>query len=138
MQIVRGFGRDPLNSFAVPVGENPAEEIYQNGNVFGSFPKRREIDGDPFEAMIKIQTEKSLMHRFQKVCIRRGDDAHISLYGHIPADPFKLLVFQYSQQFALAGQAHFADLVKEDGPAVAMLELADPALVGIGEGTFFM
>src|SRR5207244_4294375 len=36
------------------------------------------------------------------------------------------------------GQRHVADLVEEEGPAVALLELADAAPVGAGEGALLV
>ena len=45
---------------------------------------------------------------------------------------------QPTQDLGLQGQRHVADLVEEDGTAVALLELADAPAVGAGEGALFV
>ena len=49
------------------------------------------------------------------------------------ADPLELLLLEQPQDLRLRQRGHLADLVEEDGAAVALLELADPLAVGPGE-----
>ena len=52
----------------------------------------------------------------------------------LPAHALKLALLQHAQDLGLRGRRHVPHLVEEDRPAVALLELADPAVLGAGEG----
>ena len=56
----------------------------------------------------------------------------------VPADALERLVLQQPQHLGLHGQRHVADFVEEKRAAVALLELADAAAVGPGEGPFLV
>jgi hypothetical protein len=49
------------------------------------------------------------------------------------ANTLESLLLEYTQHLGLGGRRHVADLVQEEGAAVALLELADAAAIGTGE-----
>ena len=51
----------------------------------------------------------------------------------VAADPLEPLLLQHPQHLRLRQRRHVADLVEEQRPAGALLELADPLAVGPGE-----
>ena len=67
-----------------------------------------------------------------------GDDPDVGLDRLVAADPLELLLLQEPEDLALEHRRHVADLVEEEGPAVALLELADPGGDGPGEGALLV
>ena len=47
-------------------------------------------------------------------------------------------LLQHAQQLDLELERHVADLVEEDGAAVGQLELAEPPVLGVGEGALLV
>ena len=56
----------------------------------------------------------------------------------VAADALEFAVLQDAQNFGLRGQRHVADFIEENGAVVALLEFADAAFDGAGEGAFFV
>jgi hypothetical protein len=56
----------------------------------------------------------------------------------VTAEAVEGLVLQDTEELHLEGRRHVANLVEEQGAAADLLELADAASVGAGEGTFLM
>ena len=56
----------------------------------------------------------------------------------VAADALEALVLQDAQHLGLQGRRHVADLVEKERAAVALLELADAAAVGPGEGALLV
>jgi hypothetical protein len=67
-----------------------------------------------------------------------GDQPHVGPNRLVAADPLERLLLQQAQDLALQGRRHVADLVQEQRAAVALLELADAAAVGAGEGALLV
>ena len=61
------------------------------------------------------------------------DHPHVGLDRLVAADPLEPLLLEHPQDLRLGQRRHVADLVEEEGAAVALLELADPLAVGPGE-----
>ena len=70
--------------------------------------------------------------------MRGRDQAHVGPDRLVAADALERLLLQQPQHLGLQGQRHVADLVEEQGAAVALLELADAAAVGAGEGALLV
>src|SRR5881397_1727154 len=69
-----------------------------------------------------------------------GGDEDAGVDGDRPlaADPFELAFLKQPQQLGLHRRRHVADLVEKEGAAVRLLELAEVARGGSGEGALFM
>ena len=61
-----------------------------------------------------------------------------TLDGLVAAHPLERAGLQHPQDFGLRRRRHVADLVQEDGAAMALLELADALQGGAGEGAAFV
>ena len=66
------------------------------------------------------------------------DQPHVGLDRLVAADALERLLLQDAQDLGLQRQRHVADFVEEQGAAVALLELADAAAVGAGEGALLV
>ena len=56
----------------------------------------------------------------------------------VAAEALEVLLLQHAQHLALCQRRHVADFVEEQRAAVALLELADAAAVGPGEGALLV
>ena len=70
--------------------------------------------------------------------MRGGDQPHVGADRFVPAEAFERLLLEQAQDLRLRHQRHVADLVEKKRAAVALLELADAAPVGPGEGTLLV
>ena len=66
------------------------------------------------------------------------DQPHVGPDRLVAADALEGLLLEQAQDLGLQGQRHVADLVEEQRAAVALLELADAAAVGAGEGALLV
>ena len=64
--------------------------------------------------------------------------ADADLHRLLAADAIERSFFQHAQQLGLHPQRHLADFVEQQAAAVGPLEAAEMALIGAGEGPFFM
>ena len=60
------------------------------------------------------------------------------MHGLVAADALEALLLQHAQQLGLRGGRHVADLVEEQRAAVGLLEPADAAAIGAGEGALLV
>ena len=70
--------------------------------------------------------------------MRGRDQPHVGADGLIAADALERLLLEQPEDLGLEGQRHVADLVEKKGSPVALLELADAAPVGSGEGALLV
>ncbi len=70
--------------------------------------------------------------------MRGRDQPHVGLDRLVASHALEPLVLQEPQDLGLHSQRHVADLVEEERAAVALLELADAASVGPGEGALLV
>ena len=68
----------------------------------------------------------------------RGDDPQIGPDRRAAADRHELARLQHAQQAGLRLERHVADLVEEQRAALGLLEAADLARVGAGEGALLV
>ncbi len=67
-----------------------------------------------------------------------SDQPHVGADRLVAADAFESLLLQQTQHLGLQWRRHVANLVEEEGAARDLLELADAAAVGPGEGAFLV
>ena len=96
------------------------------------------MDGEDAESVEQIRPELALRGPPLQVAVRGRDQAHVGADGLVAADALECLLLEHAQDLGLEGQRHVADLVEEDRAAVALLELADAAAVGAGEGALLV
>src|ERR1017187_8582390 len=70
--------------------------------------------------------------------MRGGQHTHVDLLGLIAAQPFKLLLLQYSQQLGLKFEGDIANLVEEKGAFVCLFEATYFTSDCAGECSLFM
>src|ERR1044071_5097317 len=97
------------------------------------------MDGGVVEAIVEVLAELFFFHRPFQVPVRGGDDADVD--GQVflsAADALDGFFLEHTQQFGLGAGADVADFVQENGASVGLLESADAAVVGAGEGAGFV
>jgi hypothetical protein len=110
----------------------------QGGDIFAALAQRWEAQRKDVDAVKKILSEFSVAHQGFEVAVSGDDDAHVHGDGAVAADALDLSFFEHAQQFCLHGEWHVADLVEKDGAVLRLLEFADMAGGGAGEGSFFV
>src|SRR5437868_6937778 len=91
----------------------------------------------PMAAPAVLQRQPLPRPRLQ-VAGGRRDQPHIGADRLVAADALEGLLLEHAQHLGLGRRWHVADLVEEEGAAVALLELADAAAVGAGEGALLV
>jgi hypothetical protein len=98
----------------------------------------RHLDAHHVQAVVEVLPEGLGLHDRLEVLVRRRDDAHVDPDRLRASDALDLALLQDAQDLGLGRQRHVADLVEEDRPAVAELELADPLARGAREGALLV
>src|SRR5436853_580329 len=96
--------------------------------------QRRQHDGDHVEPVVQVFAEPSLAHVALEVLVGGGDDADVDVDPLGAAHPHDLPLLQRAQQLHLQVALQVADLVEEERRARRLLEEADLAHLGAGEG----
>src|SRR6516165_10840387 len=96
------------------------------------------MDGEDAQAVIQVRPELPLVGPRLQVAVGRRDQPHVGADRLVPPDALERLLLEHAQHLGLGGQRHVADLVEEEGAAVALLELTDAAAVGAGEGALLV
>ncbi|MNF96809.1 hypothetical protein D3C84_796110 [compost metagenome] len=106
----------------------------QGRQVVETVAQRWNLDRQDIEAVVQIGTKLTAFDRGFEVGGGCGNHAHIALDHLVGAHRFELLFLQHPKQFALQGQRHVADFIKEQGAALGDLQFAGtPLAVGTGE-----
>ena len=100
--------------------------------------KRRDRHVDDVEPVIEILAEAAGGDLVGEAAVGGGDDADVDGLGDAAADALDLAGLERAEQFDLGVERQLADLVEEDGRAVGILEAADMAVEGAGEGALLM
>ena len=130
--------RKSLALDAVLAGEALQEMVRQQLHIPRAFAKRRHLDREDIQAVVKILAEIAFLDGLQEIAVRRRQHAHIDFDRLVAPHPFKLPLLEDAEQLGLQGERDFADLIKQDRPAVGQLE-TPIALVGrAGEGSLLM
>ena len=86
----------------------------QQGNVFCSFPKRWNLNGENMQAVKQITPERSSANGGLEVPIGGCDDPDVGTDSTTAADTFKLMFLQNAQEGNLGLSWKFSDFVEED------------------------
>ena len=110
----------------------------QARNVLAALRQPGQMNANHVEPVEQILTEAPFRHQLFQVLVRRGNDPHIHLDRHVPADPVEFAIRQHAQQARLGIGGHVADLVQEQRAAIGLLET--PATLGgsAGERALFV
>ena len=100
--------------------------------------QRREGDGDDVEAVEEVLPEPALPDLPLEVAVGRRHHPHVHRHRLGPAHAQDLSLLQDAQQLHLQLALELADLVEEEGRAAGLLEEADLARVGPGEGALLV
>src|SRR5437762_176467 len=74
---VHDVSRNVLDIFIEAAAEDLYEVAHQKKNIFRTLAKRRDLNGENVEAVIKVATESALADEFGKILVGGGDDADI-------------------------------------------------------------
>jgi hypothetical protein len=96
------------------------------------------VDANNIQAVEQVLAEISLGHFVLEVPIRGCQYSHITLGCLIASNPRKLSFLEDTQELALHGEWHVADLIKEQGSAIALLKPPDAERHRTCEGPFFV
>ena len=100
--------------------------------------KRRHVDVEDVEPVIKIAAQFAGGDRIVRNLIGGGEHAHIDRSFHFAAQTPQLVVFEHAQQLGLRAHRHFADFVEQDRAAFGQLEAAGAPFESSGEGALFV
>ena len=115
------------------------DEVFgEETDIFGALSKRRELDTNDIEAVEEVLSEAAVGHLLFEIFVRCGDDTDIGLDHLVTADAGEFPVLEHAQNFGLELDGHVADLVEEEGAAVALFEAACALRYGTGESAFFV
>jgi len=112
--------------------------VDQGGQVFLSFPERRQGHGDDFQPVKQVFPERSGLDFGFQVAVGCADDPHVYGNADVAAQARDFPLLEKAQQFDLDGGAQFADFIEEQRAAVRFLEPADAPRAGAGVSAFFM
>ena len=131
------FGKAQARIVAL-FGEAVHEEPGHQRDVLGALAEGREVDPHDVEAIEQIFAEAADFDFLLEVPVGGGDDSNVGFQGLIATDAGELAFLQHAQDFGLHMHRHFADLIQEQGAAVALFKAAHPHGGGSGEAAFFM
>jgi hypothetical protein len=104
------------------------EKFDQQGNVFSSFPQRRNLNRKDVETVKQIATKGTRSDGSFQIAIGGSDDPHVSSNTLIAGHTLKLSLLQNAQERNLSFGRQLAHFVKEDGAFVRKLEPTEPPL----------
>ena len=117
---------------------SPQVVLHEQRQVLAPLAQRRQGDREDSEPVVEVRTELPLGRQDHQVAVGGGDQPDVGLYRLVAPDSLERLFLQQPQYLGLHGQRCVADLVEEQRAAVALLELADAAAVGAGEGALLV
>ncbi len=124
---------DSAHRLAVPGVELGQEVMREEGNVFLAIAQRRQLDRKHVQPVEQILPQLAGAHRFHRIHVRRGNDAHVHGLLLAPAQAAEGALLEHAQQFHLGPRNHLGDLVQENRSAVGELEYAGAPIVRAGE-----
>src|SRR6202165_886080 len=103
-----------------------AQEISgQRGDVLPAVAQGRHVKGNHIQAIEKILAKGAARDFLFEMLVRCGDDAHVNAQGGVGAHALEALFLEYAQDFRLRAEAHVADFIEEERPAVGLLKFTD-------------
>src|SRR6266545_3453289 len=107
-------------------------------DIFASFPKRRNIDGDNTQTIEKISTKISGGDLLFKWTMSRAHDAHVDRNRLVTTQPFNSSFFQCAQELCLYVGTHVANLIEKQSAAICLLEFSPTSCRSPRKSIFFM
>ena len=104
----------------------------------GRLRKPGHDDFQHVQAEVQVAAELALGDVFFQIAIGGGDDADVDLDRLGAADALERMPFEHAEELGLNRGAHLADFVEHERALVGLLELADLALGGAGEGALLV
>ena len=138
LQQGHGVVVDGRDRHAVGVGVLAHEVLAQDLDVARPLAQRRQVHVDDVEAEIEVLAELAGADLFFQVAVRGRQHADIDLDRLGAADAVDLALLDGAQQLGLEARIHLGDFIEQQGAAAGLLELADAARHGAGEGALFM
>src|SRR6266699_4979798 len=115
------------------------DEVFdQQGNVFSSFPQRRNLNRKDVETVKQVATKRTCCDGSLQVAVGGGDEPHVSADRLIATHALKLMFLQNTQQRNLSVRGQLTDFVKEEGAFFRKLEPAQSPLGCPRKGTLLM
>src|SRR5437762_4343759 len=130
--------RNVLDIFIEPAAEDLDEVPHQKRNILRAFAKRRDLNRENVEPVIKVAAEGALADEFGKILVRGGDHADIHALRAVAAEALKFLLLQDAQQFRLEVEWEVADFIEKKRAAVGQFKTADFLIHCAGERALFM
>src|SRR5882672_10733286 len=128
---LRSDGGEPLPEFLVVEAEEVPGQVQ---DVLSPLAKRRQEDGDYFQAVVEVLPEDSLLHGLVQIPVRRRDDPDVHLEVRGAADPLERAVLDEAEELGLGGGREVGDLVQEERSLVGQLHQAALGIARVGEG----
>src|SRR6267378_7006950 len=116
-----------------------SDEVFdQQGNVFSSFPQRRNLDREDVKTVKQIAAKCTRCDSRLQIAVGGGDDPHIGSDRLIAAHTLKLPLLQNTQQRNLSFRGQLTDFIKEEGAFFCKLEPTQPPLRCPRKGALLM
>ena len=136
------LGREPIQRCRA---ERPLGQAVQPGELGGQVPGQRhdilralaqgrQLQGQHTEPEQQILAERAFRDCPLEVAVAGGDQPDIDANRPRAADAIDLALLDGAQQLGLQPRLHLADLVEQQRAAIGLLEPADAAGHGTGEG----
>jgi hypothetical protein len=110
----------------------------ERGDVFAALAQGRQAQGEDEDAVKEILAEFAVADLGFEVAVCGDYDANIDVDGALAADALDFRFFEDAEEFGLHSERHVADFVEKDCAVLRLLELAEMASGGSGEGSFFV
>ena len=130
-EAIHGVGRD--HALAEGLGVLGQEVLGEQRDVAAPLAERGQRERHHVQPVEEVLAEAPLLHHALEVAVGGGEHAHVHPDQLVAADALEGALLERAQQLHLELGRHVADLVEEHRAAVGQLELAEPALLGVGE-----
>src|SRR5438105_5031299 len=118
--------------------ELPQEMFGEQRNILAALAKRRKLERDNVQAMVKVLAKTGVTHQTEQIDIGGGDDAYIHLDRFRPTQAHEFSFLDYPQQLGLCFQANSGYFVEENRALIGYLEKAFLGSDRARECTFHM
>src|SRR5215213_1079675 len=107
-------------------------------NVFHPIAKRRYLDLDRVDTIVKIFAKTTVLDRIEWISIRGTYESKIGFLWLVAAYPVINFFLQNTQQFRLKIHGHFADLIEQQAAAIRLTDEPDLVRIGARERTLYV
>src|SRR5678816_749675 len=87
-------------------GDLTCEVLDERGNIFTTFPKRREYEGKYVDAMEEVLTEFAFADEGLEIAVRGNDHANVDGDRLVATDAFNFSLFEDAKKLGLHGERH--------------------------------